>query len=563
MPWTSKFKGSLNERVLEPIIIIDVGAATGVDFGFPSIGVMTDKSFTSDMAYTRAGAMGAVDIHDRYLLTDLRLSRETLRLQSWDFGPGGFSFGLTSKTDSDSRRWPFQPARGLPVRVRIGFAGYHRSEFQTVAWGIVRNISRQADEWQIECSSMIEAMRAPVNVFTGTARTAAFENVGQTTTLSALWDTDPAVNLPVEDKSIFELEAGQVGVCMIEAVDENNPPWFFQFDGTHTTGTQDYLDRFATDDWFGQDYTEGYAYPSGTKVTALAGFSNAPTPWELFDKLLRNESGDMPGSWNLDMPIELVDRDDIAAMASHPSVAPFAAAGGIRWSPMADAPVVDMLGWITDGLSQLGFFPIMREGRMSLGVIPSREALTSSGPYPIILDEDIANIDGHSLYHNDSPAQYSQFIDIRRFPAAAPPSPLFDFVPPAQINSQPWVANREVSLSNRLPPTAREIVPNLAHPRGTTAANTDTLNFVAAGGLWYGMIAEEIKLTLVGLRWAHLALGDVVGINSLYLYGRAGSYYDERREEGRTGMVTAIETDWMRGRIRLSVSVLPNLFAHT
>lgn len=91
-------------------------------------------------------------------------------------------------------------------------------------------------------------------------------------------------------------------------------------------------------------------------------------------------------------------------------------------------------------------------------------------------------------------------------------------------------------------------------------ANTDTLSFVAAGGIWYGMIAEEIKLTLVGLRWAHLALGDVVGVNSLYLYGRFGSYYDERREEGRTGMVTATEVDWLRGRIRLSVSVLPNLF---
>ena len=553
--WSDTFKSRLQGRTLEPIIIIDVGMATGAAFGFPGRGVTTDRSFTSDIRY----AVGTAGVHGRYLLADLKMSRYSVKIRDWTVGGGGFSFSVISKEPLSGPRWPFQPARGLPVRVRMGFDGFDASDFQTVAWGVVKSITRRGDTWTVDCGSILDAIRSKFRDMS-----VPFSNIGKTTDIrSPGWNAGAGGDLPIDD-DIFTDEyidsaygSAAPGVAKIDSPGSGIPPWYFQFSGvTGSTGSY-LLTQHGTNDWFGRTTSGTYAYPAGTTVTLLAGVAGAPKPWDLYFSLLTGSGNfNMPTTWHMGIRSGIVSRADIESLANHPSSESWPS---MRWSPMADAPIDDLFSWITTGLGELDMFPIGREGQISLNIAPNRLALQSYDVLRgVITNDHIASIDGHELFHPDARVQYKAIREAKRYTTALGTIE-YTMEPAAEINSTPWGAAVTKQLANGSVVATTdniEISSKMAIPRESTLPNTDTTDVIRRTGIWFSMIPEEVKLTLSGLRWAHLALGDVVGIQTDYLYSRRYSYADDSLPAGITGMVTAIEVDWLRGQVRLTVATM-------
>ncbi len=549
MSWATDFKLRLRARVLEPVVIVDVGQVSGIDLGFPAAGIHASRSFTSDMRFTTRGTGEDGAASPQYLLTDVRMSRASVRLRTWESTPGGFRFSVMSKSPRGTLRWPFRPAKGLPVRVRFGFGDYTIDQFETVAFGIVTQMSKVGDSWDVECASLLEAFRTRPARFGTVDHVPNFENAGKQSALSIGFTGNSGTDLAVDDNSIFDLEVGGVGCARIESptsgVDSGDPPWYFVFDGTYNSGGQDYLNALGSPDWFGQ--TAATTFPVGTLATSCVAFggSTSTEPWDIF--LAIAFSTLLPTSWGLTLTGGVVDADDVRSMETHP------ASGGVgtRWCPMADAPEDDLWKWVRDGLSEFNLFPIMREGKISLNIAASlTDILTGDTVRETITDDHIVSIDSHQMFHPDARPEYRQVRD--GIQTGTNYSGTFG------IESIPWVRYFDKSIAVSADGFDKiALTPRMGIQRGQTGPNATTITHVGNAQIWYTHIPESLSLTLAGLRFAHLALGDVVEVQSEYLYGRYESYSPDSGGGGQRGMIIDHETDWLQGQVRLTIAIIP------
>jgi len=554
MTWSSAWRAALSEAQIEPIILVDVGTSAWTDVteatGFSAGG---EASIFGSTFSSHPYVPGVTAISSAHYVGDLRTAGQSVKLQEWTTSAGGFSFSLTS-TKPGVHALPFVPSRGMFVRIRVGFAGMTSLGFESVAYGMLDNVTHDQDTWWVRCRDFWDVVRTRPSVGDVTTDPEQFfTNSESTTTLSSDW-TSGGNPLPVADLSIFEKDArtGAVGVAYVEGAADRKPWWFIWSAKSGSTGAGT-LTNSGSVDWFGMAAAgTPDVYPTGTVVRSYGVITGQP--WNVAGRILRSNGDEetsgfntLPKSWGIGLELYLINALDIKGMGDHPAV------DGLdpKWTPFILAPVPDMLQVIQQGLGQFNMWPVQYEDQLSIRLAYNYYA------YETVLvdtidDDWITEIQGHDLYHPDCPVEYHRVGGNQDALGA-----LYSLKGHAP-RSRPWLEKYEKTIAANGATVTIEGTESSNTPdamtswaAGTAEALADSRTLTTRAHTWYTRIPEYLKINTRTLRYAPLVPGDLVSITSRHIIGRDGLYSET------TGMVTGVQPDWIQGSVTLEIAVLP------
>lgn len=562
MPWSASWKSNLSSDQIEPVLIADVGILSWFDPGDFSTSIL-GSSFASHRWIPDAPAT----INTAHMLTDLRMSGQSVTLRTWDVKRGGFSFGLTS-TQPGALNLPFTPNKGMNVQIRAGFGSGSVWSMEVIARGMIDNITRDGDTWWVQCRDIMDTLRSrpsaradditpavtdPPQLFEGTDQAVNWTTI----TGGPGWDSGAGANLPVHDLKVFDKDArtGAVGVARIDGSADGDP-WYFVYSAKSAATGAGTLTAAGSASWFGNTDTENY--PAGTKVYNVGVITGKP--WNVAARILRSTGAEsstgfdtLPLEWGLGLSLGFVDSEDILAMEDHPAMldrAPSTPAPLTpTWTPFVMAPVDDGYQLIAQGLAQFNMWMVALEDQISIRMAYDYRASEFSAVVSDSIDDDwIASIDGHDLYHPDASVEYHKVGG-----ASDAVGNLYSLKGSIPL-SRPWLVKFNKTIANNgLTVSGSENVPDgmTAWEAGTSAAKADSRTLTTNAHTWYTRIPELLSITTRTLRYAPLVPGDLVSVTSDHIIGRDGMY------KGKTCMVTGVIPDWMAGTVKLDLAVLP------
>ena len=231
----------------------------------------------------------------------------------------------------------------------------------------------------------------------------------------------------------------------------------------------------------------------------------------------------LPSSFGFDPGatlFSLVDDADISAWIQEVMVATTGNYIDIEWDVIADATPDNALKWITDPLLQVGIFPVMRQGKITLRALQDLNPATTRQPHGLkttgltITDADIIEIGQWSYPSPDQEAvaRFSEVItaevyDGSTFPTReGDPKTYEDSYSSYRAERLPAVASRSHDLSTVLFDTGSS--------SQVAAAEGDAARLLC----WDALCWERIHLK-VHVRFAQVCKGDVITITSDKLYG--------------------------------------------
>ena len=521
--WHTRFK----ERLAlggEPVFVLD--------FQSPDL---FGSDYLSEFRYTLY-SHSAPDVRGHIPDAIRRVSGagQRVNVRSWTSSMGGIRVELAS-TDV-AQFVAMTIPRGSVAELRIGFEGFTLDQYETCGVYSFRGLSGSRNNWTMDLVDAFTLMQTPDKV----ALSAQFYKEAGATTKEVTGSTwhvgDATLEVSGATTTDFprDTSSGARGLLYCQPVHDGNDPFYLKFTGltgndfdianSNVIGTTR-ANLHATD----PVTIIGYVHDSPPDVAqmllfgGLAGASTMPTNWHM----------------NLNYSSHLVNRSDFNSWRS-------------RWLAfytdfngdfIVSEPIENAYRALEEYLSAFGSWLVFKEGGLSWRFVQDMER-ADIAEY-VITDADIVSEDGYQLHNQDAPVEFFQV----RYPSAT---------------------NDDGGKVSTRPGQFRYDHPSRSRVYNDDVVTTNTtnafLNMKERLTPWYTRIPDQLSLTLKGWRYAELCPGDVVSIESNYLYDMINGFdfisYTEggmdRHHRGTQYMVTGVDVNWSGFSVSVQLSTFPN-----
>jgi len=372
-----------------------------------------------------AGSEYIIDSSSKYIQiegSNIRINGTSVQPQSFSATFGQFSIGIVG----DYRYVNEKIAKGQFAVLYAGFEGYSPSQYQRLIWGNlegVRKLSFERFEFVFGDALMSlntrQDKRVDPSLILGgrnVSRSAFFYTIGQSTTLTANFNTNSDTQLNLTDISFFEKSTLENGLILIDDT-AHGTPFFAQWTSkTTTTAPAGYLTLTPTG-----PLTPSYPSDSSatvpttiqaahTTVYNAAQISDFP-PHIIFRLLEEAGTPALPASWRVggDLGVDIYDYSDADAQKAYIKSN---LGGSYSWHLAFSQPETELLRVISSKASAHGQWAVLRQGRISwrgvtdiyYNVVPNKNKPHAA----IITDADIQDVISHEFYDPSVNAVYHQ-----------------------------------------------------------------------------------------------------------------------------------------------------------
>tara|TARA_Y100000361_G_scaffold136091_1_gene136491 strand:- start:56 stop:1672 length:1617 start_codon:yes stop_codon:yes gene_type:complete len=484
--------------------------------------------------------------HIPHAIKSIASTGQRVNVRSWTSSMGGMRVELASADIAQFVSMAIP--RGSIAELRVGFAGFPFEYFEPCGVYVFKDLSGSRNNWSMDFIDAFTAMQTPDKVAlsgqfyksagTNKVRVTAFYDASDTSStqvvpISAVTDGSVTVDdAYMEANYPRDTSSGARGLLYCEP--SSGDPFFLKFTdiqagqvtvvNTNVLGTTR-SDLGATDPMT----VYGYVHDSPPDVAQMILFGGLAG------------SSTMPNLWHMDINYSSrsVNRSDFNIWRA-------------RWlSSYTDfngdfiqsQPIQNAFRALEEYLSSFGAWLVFKEGGLSWRFVQDMRR-PGIAEY-VITDSDIVSEDGYSLHNQDAPVEYYQI----GFPNAFATDGGKLSTRPAEFrldhSSKDKVFNDDVSTSNKV------------HAYQNLSARLTQ---------WYTRIPDELRLTLKGWRYAELVPGDVVSIESNYLYDMTNGLDIisiteggiDRHHRGTQYLVTGVDVNWSSFSVSVQLSTFPN-----
>jgi hypothetical protein len=519
MSWSNAFIQQLDSQAYKPVFqlrILNLGNFLGMDFSVYSTG-------QAPLKIERSG----VSIGGTRVIPS-----------RWSVSFGGFQVTLAGNI----RELLMHTRKGAFAELNCSINGL---PFERVAIGQLQSITRMglAEKWVVKFRDLLSAFQNTCNTTVGAVPSPSsvnptqqplFWRTGIKTPLSSAYSVSDNT-LSVVDNSAFEKETGKNGILRLEKNSAPDEAYYMEY------SSLDYAaNTFTTVPAGGSSPSS--AYPSKairTHLPTSAGGSSAYTcvrlqghPSDIIGKIITSTGAGnngaldtLPVSWSIGglFHHSVFDKADADLQKQ---IIRGKSSSSYSWRVIYDQPAADGIREIIQHGSQVGQWPVLRQGSISWRGCsdPDGQGMSYS---PVVIDTiydyDIMSIKSHEIY-SSSQANTNVISTVQyATPSGGIPVPQ----PYTEKSSLGQVSGRTQSL-----PAKREV-----YHFGVFIYDPDeTVSDLADGDLdrvknWDHWTWEKLTLEL-SMRKSHLVAGDIVEITSRYLYGLqegyGQTYYNKR-----------------------------------
>jgi hypothetical protein len=390
------YRGTLLRDLTSGQALTPIYIAQGFSLGtYLSFGYASETIFTLYGCASHSG-MGLDDTIDP---DSVSLMGASLTPGTWESTIGGFSFSVI---DPSAFRGDW--VRGSLIALKMGFNIKDPAAFDTVAVGVLSNISRNPDgvSWTINCMDIVSALKSRHT--TTMSALPLFTNAGTETTLAVAY-TVTDTTLDLASATGFERNSNGSGTGVVKVTPDSGDDFYL----TYTGITSNQLTGVSAAGQFGT--TAGAA---GIGNAAIAVVYLSGHPLDIVRKIITSTGSASNGghdteaaSWGYALPQEILDRDDIA---DYESQVVKVASGSYTWSVLVEAPIDNGFSWMADLLKPAGIFLAMRQGELTVRAVQNPEGKTANlylANYEIT-DDDIIEIEAHDHYDASVPVEFGE-----------------------------------------------------------------------------------------------------------------------------------------------------------
>ena len=530
MAWTERFKQRL-----------EAGGAPMFALDFQAPDLLSD-TLTEERFVLHSHEAPASDRHIAHAIESVDGSGQRISLRRWESSIGGLRVNLAGSNVAQLVAKAIQ--RGMMAEFKVGFEGFTYEEFQTCGLYVYRGLSGSRNNWSIEFDDLFTAFQGPASV---SLSSQFYEDAGKTTEITSGWSTsDATMSAATADFKIAH--SGQKGLMLCQP--SGGEPFYLKF--TNKTSTTFDVD-LTTSSFIG---TTTSNMTSGDTITSIGYLSDTVPDVAhkiLFGSVPGTSFAVLPSSWHMALNFNShnFNRDDFERWKNRYT--------GFYSNFLADfivpSPLENPFRGLEEFMASFGAWLVIKEGGLSWRFV--QQIVGGSGfsekycAEYLITDDDIVSEDGYQVYHQDAPAEYFQvrfngpgdtFKSINE-PVRTMPG-IFRLDHASQSFSFGSSSNLDLAFDNmkhRLAP-------------------------------WYLRVPDEMRLTLKGWKFAELVPGDVVTLQSDYIYNMINGFRLERVESSGVGfvgkvkrthqdtqyMVTGVDVDWDGFTTSVQLSTLPN-----
>jgi hypothetical protein len=506
--------------------------------------------FRLEFVRTKFG-VGSEFIIDR-TTQDLQLESDSVRIngtsivnQSYNVTFGQFSINLVG----DFRPYREKINKGQIAILYVGFEGYGSSSYQRLIWGMLRNIRKlNFNTYELEfedaLSTLDNRMDTRFDSGLNIHKSQLFYTLGQSTTMTANFNTNSDTQLYLNDITIFQKDTGTNGLVLINDTVHGTPFHAQWTSKTTTTAPAGYLTLTPTG-----PLTPSYPSLSTTPIPTTIQASHttvfncaqiAEFPPHIIGKIIQSGTGavldTLPNQWSIggELAADIYDYVD----ADNQKIYIKAAGTTYQWKLAIEEPQTEFMRIVTDKAAALGQWPVLRQGRVSWrGVEDPYDATQPNGIKPIayeITDDDIISVISHDFYDPDVNAVYGKFLiqhnqagDTTTIRRSADLKTL-----PAGVN----YGTRSDGLTYD---------PDFTRPNMAVADGARMENYMR-------LVAEKITLN-THIHLSRFVAGDNVTLTSSVLYGKNETDTYNRR----IGMISRVDIDFGSRSCFVTILFLP------
>ncbi len=479
--------------------------------------------------------------HISHAIQSVSGSGQRVSLRTWRSSIGGLRVSLSGANVAQfiAKTIP----RGMMAELKVGFAGFTYDEFETCGLYIFKGLSGSENNWSMDFHDLFSAFQGADSV----ALSAKFyKEAGTATTLQTDWSTtDAEMDLDVSpsEAALFVKDSSSGARGLVYAQPTTGDPFYVKFTGLDTANRLEVVNANVigttrVDMTAGDSITlMGYVSDTVPDVAhmilfgGLAGASTMPTNWHM----------------NLKYATHNVNRADFNRWRS-------------KWIStytdfeadfITDAPLENPFRGLESFLAAFGAWLVVKEGGLSWRFVEqivggSSFSAKECAEY-VITDQDIAQEDTYQLFHPDAPVEYQQVHFNGPTGGVAITEP---------VRTRPGLF--------RLDHASKSSV--FDEGSSTTNRANAVLNMKHRIVPWYHRIPDQMSLTLKGWRFAELVPGDVVRLESDYIYDMVngpdlvvGGSESNRTHSGTQYLVTGVDVDWNSFTTSVQLSTPPNV----
>ena len=524
--WSVKFKEHL-ARGGEPRFAVD----------FQSPDLLKTDTLTESRYVLHSHTGPAATGHWSHAIETISGTGQRVTIRSWKSSMGGLRVNLSSVKLAQSVAMNIP--RGMMAELKVGFEGFSYEEFQTVGFYAYRGLSGSRNNWTMDFIDGISLLQAKPSVHLSSQ---FYKQAGETTVTVGSWATSDGT-LTVDSTANFDRDGttGARGLLYCEPGSGADPFYLKYTDKTDTTFdvvTQNVLDTTRSALSSGSTITSiGYVQDAIPDVAQMVLFGSRVGTTDFSGAVT------MPDSWhcNLDPKSHLVDGPDMNRVRAI-FLDEYA---NFEGELIVSAPMENPFRGIEEFLSAFGWWIVMHEGALSYRFV-QRTVPAGGHEYNFcadftITDSDIVSEDGYQLYNQDAPDEAFQV----NFPGGHISEDVKTLPGTFRLNhaSRSYVFNDDVLTNNK---------------------NNSSTNMRGRLLPWYTRIPDQLTLTLKSWKFAELVPGDVVSLDSRYLYNMVdgargyvgGTIF--RDHSGTQYLVTGVDINWDRFSVTVQLSIPPS-----
>lgn len=513
MGWSRAFTAELENRLIKPIYILStIRVKSWVSPGWEICsveGIAGPGYLAVDGGAPRGSFSGA-----------------EISVRDWRCTFGGFSIDLCG-----FRAIADKVARGQICALKVGFPGWSKSSFESVALGQLWGVTQTSPtSYTLEFRSIQAALQSRLTDDPDKLKLfASCENLAVTVG-SNYTAGDGTITLAGDD--LEKQENGGVGTAIGMIEIEGSSTFFLRY-SAYNSGT-----NIATVSSSGAFGTTDSNATAGAAVNVYAYIDDHPI--DLVRKILcstgtassssAGSNGDydwLPETWGFGIDDSLVDHEDCNYFREKSQPA----SGTDDWIVYSQA-VDNGYSWIEDTISPAGYFLIERQGRLTVRAIidpntPKTQVAAQIG------EEDIVSVGEYELFDNEIEIDYAKRI-FRE----------------GRTGSTNYTVTGDVSTFPSLPSYSERI-------EGIEQNESEILTEIGDRiGPWWVRSPSSVRLICRGWRLAPLCPGDLVELTTDLIVGRTRSSFDGLVSQ--KCLITGINCNWFGAETEITLKILPD-----
>lgn len=513
--WSDKFK----ER-----LALGGEVMFALDFVSPDLFKSDPLTLERFVLHSHAGTADAN--HIPHAIQSVSGAGQRVNVRSWTSSMGGLRVTLSGADVAQfvSKNIP----RGMMVEFKVGFAGFAFDEFETCGLFSYRNMTGSRNQWVMDFDSVFTLLQAPDHV----GRASKFYGeAGNDANVSSTWNIGDAT-LELDNTTNF-LKDGTTGARgLVYCQPSAGNPFYLKFTSTTATALNvvnvNVIDTTRTSLSVGDRvFAVGYLFsvvPDVIKRLLFGGFGAGASSVVT-----------MPATWHMNLNYDSHNFNFADFSQWHDK---WLALSSFLGDFITAEPIENPYRGLEEFLSAFGAWLVIKEGALSWRflqrVLPDPLGIHRTAEYTIT-DEDVVKEDTYQLFNPDAPVEYFavRYPDgVYRDEGTQKTRPnAYAFESP----SRRFVFNDDTRTSNQ------------------TLATTNMRDRLDP---WYLRIPDRMSLTLKGWRFAELVPGDVVRLESEYIYDMINA--SDVTHSGTQYLVTAVDVGWNDFTTRVELSTPPN-----